>query len=76
MTQPADIYLQVQDSLLTRLLTYTEAPGREGVARPYTLREDDGITVLVLLCAFLLVVAVPRSARFLSSQLRNIFSTR
>ena len=76
MTPPADIYLQVQDSLLTRLLTYTEAPGREGVALPYTLREDDGITVLVLLCAFLLVVAVPRSARFLSSQLRNIFSTR
>ena len=76
MTPPADIDLQVQDSLLTRLLTYTEAPGREGVALPYTLREDDGITVLVLLCAFLLVVAVPRSARFLSSQLRNIFSTR
>ena len=76
MTPPADIYLQVQDSLLTRLLTYTEVPGREGVALPYTLREDDGITVLVLLCAFLLVVAVPRSARFLSSQLRNIFSTR
>ncbi len=69
-------YLHAQDSLLSRLLTYTEVPGKEGVPVPYQLRTDDGITGVILLCFFILTYVLSKGKYFLLQQGKDFFSTR
>ena len=76
LTPDTTLYLQAQDSLLARLLTYTEVPGREGVPVPYQLRTDDGITTLVLLSFFILAYVLSKGKYFLAQQAKEFFSTR
>ena len=76
LTNDTTTCLQVQDSLLARLLTHTEVPGREGVPVPYQLRTDDGIASLILLCFFILAYVLSKGKYFLTRQAKEFFSTR
>lgn len=76
LTNDTTIHLQAQDSILARLLTYTEVPGMEGVPIPYQLRTDDGIMSLILLCFFMLTYVLSKGRNFLVQQFKELFSSR